>query len=165
MIAPDTAPLRLIEFLERHSLDAEFIVPGVPMPTVSLAAAAIGVSEAEILKTLVFKAEDGSFVVAIASGNDRLDRNRLAEAAGVRRLRQATPDDVMMVTGYPAGGVSPLGLPAHLTVIVDRTTAMLEHGYGGGGDESLLLRVRMADVIRCNSAIVADVREASCTAT
>jgi hypothetical protein len=42
-------------------------------------------------------------------------------------------------------------------VIVDATAAELSFAYGGGGHESLLLRVQIADVIRCNNALVADI--------
>jgi Cys-tRNA(Pro) deacylase len=154
-----TASPHLLAYLERRQIAADFVAPGVPMPTVTLAAQAVGVPVDRILKTLVFAADDGSFVVAIASGNDRIDRNRLAAAAGVARLRAAKPEDVLRVTGFPAGGVAPLGLPENLTVVVDRTTATLDTAYGGGGHEAVLLRVRLSDVVRHNDAIVADLRE------
>jgi Cys-tRNA(Pro) deacylase len=158
--APQSPPPHLAAFLARHGIAAEFLAPGVPMPTVTLAAQAIGVPEAQILKTLVFAGDDGRFVVAIASGNDRVDRQRLAAVASVARLRAASPADVLRVTGYPAGGVAPLGLPDDLTVVVDAATAQLAGAYGGGGREDLLMRVEMADVIRCNEALVADIRQA-----
>ena len=66
---------------------------------------------------------------------------------------------VLAVTGYPAGGVSPLGLPASVPVIVDAATAELRFAYGGGGQDLLLLRVHVSDVIRCNNALVADITE------
>jgi prolyl-tRNA editing enzyme YbaK/EbsC (Cys-tRNA(Pro) deacylase) len=65
----------------------------------------------------------------------------------------------MSVTGYPAGGVAPLGLPGSIPVIVDAATAALTIAYGGGGNEHLLLRVQVSDVIRCNSAVVAEIAE------
>lgn len=153
------APRQLIHFLETHRVAAEIIAPGAPMPTVSLAARALGVAEDAILKTLIFTVPDGSIVVAIANGNHRIDRKCLAAAAGVPKVRPASADDVLRATGYPVGGVSPLGLPADVRVVVDAATASLDHAYGGGGREELLLRVRIADIIRLNRAIVADIRE------
>jgi Cys-tRNA(Pro) deacylase len=129
------------------------------MPTVPLAAQAIGVPEDHILKTLVFVSDAGKFVIAIANGTRRIDRNRLAEAAAMRKPRPANPADVMAVTGYPAGGVAPLGLPSSIPVIVDAATAALSSAYGGGGQEHLLLRVKVSDIIRCNNALVADITE------
>ena len=154
MTDPTTlAPPHLLAFLKRHGLEAEFVAPGVPMPTVATAAAAIGVPEEHILKTLLFAA-DGAYVVAIANGTGRVDRALLAEASGVAKPRAASPDLVEEITGYPAGGVSPLGLPESLPVIVDVGVAKIPVAYGGGGREDVLLRLATADVIRLNNALV-----------
>ena len=156
---PDGVPEHLLEFLRNHGLESNFLAPGVPMSTVPLAAQAIGVPENQILKTLLFVGDSDDFVVAIANGTRRVDRDLLALAAKMRKPRPANPADVMAVTGYPAGGVAPLGLPAAIPVIVDAATAELGFGYGGGGQESLLLRIQISDVIRCNNALVADITE------
>ena len=156
---PAGVPEQLLGFLREHNVNFAFLAPGVPMPTVLTAAAAIGVAEDQILKTLLFADEAGAYVVAIANGTRRVDRDRLAEAAAMRKPRPANPADVLAVTGYPAGGVAPLGLPASVPVIVDAATAALNIAYGGGGHEQLLLRVRVSDIIRCNNAIVAPIAE------
>lgn len=147
------APPQLLAFLKRHGVEAEFVAPGVPMPTVSSAAAALAVPEEQILKTLLF-ASGSHFVVAIANGSSRIVRDLLAEASGLTKPRAASPESVAVVTGYPAGGVSPLGLPEHLPVIVDVGVARIPIAYGGGGREDLLLRLATADVIRLNNALV-----------
>jgi prolyl-tRNA editing enzyme YbaK/EbsC (Cys-tRNA(Pro) deacylase) len=152
------APLHLLTFLRRHGVDAEFVAPGVPMPPVAAAAAAIGVPEAEILKTLLF-ASEGQHVIAIANGSGRVSRSLLAEASGLAKPRAASPEVVADITGYPAGGVSPLGLPEGLPVIVDIGVARIPVAYGGGGREELLLRLATADVIRLNNARVRPIVE------
>jgi len=155
---PAGVPDQLLQFLSEHNLDFEFVAPGVPMPTVLAAAAALDVSAELILKTLLFVGDD-RYVVAIANGTHRIDRNRLAEVCAIRKPRPANPGDVIAVTGYPAGGVAPLGLPASIPVVVDAATAALSVAYGGGGQEHLLLRVNVSDVIRCNDAMVAGITE------
>jgi prolyl-tRNA editing enzyme YbaK/EbsC (Cys-tRNA(Pro) deacylase) len=155
----DGVPGHLLAFLKKHDLHYEFMAPGTPMPTVLSAAAALGVPPELILKTLLFVGDEGTYVVAIANGTNRIDRDRLAQAAAILDPRPANPTDVIAVTGYPAGGVAPLGLPASVPVIVDAATAALNFAYGGGGLEHLLLRVRVSDVIRCNNALVADIKE------
>lgn len=158
---PDGVPAQLLRFLKAHDLDFDVLAPGVPMPTVPTAAAAISVPEEQILKTLLFAGKHGAYVVAIANGARRIDRKRLATASSVRKPRPAHPTDVLAVTGYPAGGVAPLALPTSIPVIVDAATAALTIAYGGAGQEHLLLRVQIADVIRCNNALVADITERS----
>ena len=65
------------------------------------------------------------------------------------------PEIVLNVTGYPAGGVAPLGLPNGLSVIVDVKAAALPVAYGGGGRDDLLLRLRPAEILRLNGAQIA----------
>lgn len=151
----DLAPPHLLAYLAAHGVNYEISAPGVPMPTVPAAAAAIGVDTEQILKTLLFRDRTGSYVVAIACGAGRVDRTRLAAVAGVDKLRVADAADVLRVTGYPAGGVAPLGLPDALPVVVDRAVVVLPVAWGGGGREELLLRVLPADVVRLNNATVA----------
>ena len=156
-MSEETAPPHLLQFLEEHAVDYEVVAPGVPMPTVPAAAAAIGVGVDQILKTLLFQDKAGEFVVAIACGTGRVDRARLAEAAGTGKLRVADAADVLRITGYPAGGVAPLALPTELPVIMDSAVAALPVAFGGAGREDLLLRVSPADVVRLNNASVADI--------
>jgi Cys-tRNA(Pro)/Cys-tRNA(Cys) deacylase len=156
---PDGVPTHLLQFIGNQGLEIDFVSPGVPMATVPLAAQVVGVPADQILKTLLFVGDSSDYVVVIANGTRRIDRNRLAVAAGMRKPRPANSTDVIAVTGFPAGGVAPLGLPATIPVIVDAATAALSFAYGGGGHENLLIRVRISDVIRCNNALVADITE------
>ena len=73
------------------------------------AAAAVGCSVGEIAKSLVFRAGDRA-VVAIMSGDNRLDPATLAAAIG-EEVRRADADFVRAATGFAIGGVPPLGTP------------------------------------------------------
>src|SRR4029079_5619611 len=84
----------------------ELLYPGVPTPTVSAAALALGVTEAQILKSLLFVAPNGAAAVAIVTGVSRVERGKLAAATGLGKLKMATPEVVLERTGYPAGGVA-----------------------------------------------------------
>lgn len=156
-MSEETAPPHLLAFLEEHGVDHEIVAPGVPMPTVPAAAAAMGVGVEQILKTLLFDDRNGGFVVAIARGTGRVDRARLAAVSGSGKLRVADAPDVLRVTGFPAGGVAPLALPPDLQVIVDSVVIELKVAWGGAGREELLLRVAPSDIVRLNNATVAEI--------
>jgi prolyl-tRNA editing enzyme YbaK/EbsC (Cys-tRNA(Pro) deacylase) len=156
-MSDESAPPHLLAFLAEHGVDHEIVAPGVPMPTVPAAAAAIGVGVGQILKTLLFDDREGGFVVAIACGTGRVDRARLAAVNGSGKLRIAGASDVLRVTGYPAGGVAPLALPPYLLVVVDAAVMELSVAWGGAGREELLLRVGPADIVRLNNATVAEI--------
>jgi prolyl-tRNA editing enzyme YbaK/EbsC (Cys-tRNA(Pro) deacylase) len=82
------------------------------------AARAVGCEVAQIVKSLVFLA-DGQAVVALVSGSDRLDPDRLGRALGAREVRRADGDEVRAATGYPIGGVPPFAHATRLPVVID----------------------------------------------
>jgi prolyl-tRNA editing enzyme YbaK/EbsC (Cys-tRNA(Pro) deacylase) len=82
------------------------------------AAHAVGCQVAQIVKSLVFLA-DGRGVVALVSGADRLDPQRLGQTLGVGEVRRADGDEVRAATGYPIGGVPPFGHTNALPVVID----------------------------------------------
>ncbi len=92
--------------------------------TAADAARAVGCEVGQIVKSLVFLA-DGSPVLALVSGANQLDPNRLGAALGAEEVRRATGDEARAATGYAIGGVPPLGHATSLQVLIDRR--LLEH--------------------------------------
>jgi prolyl-tRNA editing enzyme YbaK/EbsC (Cys-tRNA(Pro) deacylase) len=152
-----SALARVEEFILNNCLDAEVILPGVPTPTVPLAAAALGVPEAQILKSLLFVTSQGDGVVAIAAGTKRIVARKLEAASGLSKLKLARPDTVQRLTGFHAGGVAPVGLPPGTRVIIDRSATDLEIAYGGAGTDAHLLRIKPSTIIEVNAGTVADI--------
>ena len=142
--------------IDQFGLDASIVHPGTPMPTVALAAEAVGCTPDQIIKTLVFLDERGSTVVAIASGTGRIDRNRLAKAVGAARVKLASADVVVERTGYPAGGVSPIGIrDLHAQFVLDQAVLEQSEVYGGAGTEDDLLLVSVCDLLCISAGLVA----------
>ena len=148
---------RLRSFLAEHAVRAEILAPGVPMPTVPLAAAAIGVREEQIIKSVLFEDRNGAVVLTIACGTARIDRHRLAEATGIPGLKLADAATVLAATGYPAGGVSPVGHATRMPVVIDQRVMSWEHVYGGAGTEETLVMISPIDIVRLTGAVVADI--------
>src|SRR3954465_4984469 len=109
-----------------------------PTRTVAEAASAVGCDSAQIAKTLVFVA-DGDPVLIVASGAHRVDLDLLADVFDVAQIRQASPEEVRVATGYPVGGVSPLGCP--LPIAFDETLLEYERIFAAGGDGNTLFEV------------------------
>jgi prolyl-tRNA editing enzyme YbaK/EbsC (Cys-tRNA(Pro) deacylase) len=122
--------------------------------TVGDAARAVGCAEAEIAKSIVFVA-DGDPVVCVASGEHRIDSDKLADALDVAEIRQAGADEVRAATGYSIGGVPPFG--HGLPVVLDE--ALLEHDlvWAAGGDGHSLFAVDPRRLADCVSATVAPI--------
>jgi prolyl-tRNA editing enzyme YbaK/EbsC (Cys-tRNA(Pro) deacylase) len=122
--------------------------------TVSDAAVAVGCREAEIAKSIVFVA-DGEPVVCIASGQHRIDTDKLAETLDVAEVRQAGADEVRAATGFAIGGVPPFG--HGLPVVFDEALLDHERVWAAAGDPHSLFCADPRKLARCTEAIVADV--------
>ncbi len=147
-------PPALVAYLDAAGIRYEFVIPGVPMPTVPLAAAAIGVAPDEILKSLVWQAADGALAVVIAAGPARLDRRRIAGATGRASWKMAAPDIALAATGFATGGTPPVG-PGYgeaFPVLMDTGIFTRRIVYGGGGHEAILLRLAPGDIQRLTGA-------------
>jgi Cys-tRNA(Pro) deacylase len=119
------------------------------------AARAIGVAVGQIVKSLVF-AVDGTPVVALVSGSNQLDEAKLATAAGGAEARRVDADTVRAVTGFPVGGVPPLGHRQTLAVFVDRD--LLDHDvvWAAAGTPHINFAVAPPALIAATRATVCD---------
>jgi prolyl-tRNA editing enzyme YbaK/EbsC (Cys-tRNA(Pro) deacylase) len=122
--------------------------------TVGDAARAVGCQEAEIAKSIVFIA-DGDPVVCIASGEHRIDPEKLADALDCAEVRQAAAGEVRAATGYPIGGVPPFG--HGLPVIFDEALLRHERVWAAAGDPHSLFRVDPRTLADCTGAKLAQV--------
>ena len=148
-------PDGLLAWLTGLGIQTRLLRPGVPMPTVPLAAQAIGVDERQILKTLLFRDRAGVLVRVIASGPSRVDLVTLAKLGSLDRPKLARPEVVLDVTGWPAGGVAPVGSKIPLRTYVDRGVLVWPRVFGGGGTEETLIDLAPADIVSLNLAEIA----------
>ncbi len=83
------------------------------------AAALRGQKPEQVVRSLLFRLEDGSFVMVLIPGGYRAHWPTLRRYLGQRRITMATPEEVRDVTGYPVGTVCPLGLPTPIRILAD----------------------------------------------
>jgi prolyl-tRNA editing enzyme YbaK/EbsC (Cys-tRNA(Pro) deacylase) len=126
--------------------------------TAAEAAAALDVDVANIAKTLVFVA-DGTPMVVVAGGASRVDTTRLAAAVGGAKVDKADADTVREATGYPIGGVSPVGLPGGLGVLVDEALAPLSPIWAAAGHPRAVYRTTFDELVAISGGRVVDVAE------
>jgi prolyl-tRNA editing enzyme YbaK/EbsC (Cys-tRNA(Pro) deacylase) len=126
--------------------------------TVKDAAAAVGCDESEIAKSIVFVA-DGDPVVCVASGQHRIDTEKLAELLDVAEVRQAKADEVRAATGFAIGGVPPFG--HDLPVLFDETLLHHKRVWAAAGDPHSLFEVDPRELADCIRARIVELGENS----
>ena len=120
------------------------------------AAAAVGCSVGEIAKSLVFRAGDRA-VVAIVSGDHRLDPAKLSDAVG-ERVRRADADFVRAATGYAIGGVPPLGHAGAVDVFMDAELFRFDRIWAAAGSPFSVFAVEPTRLRDANGARVMNLR-------
>lgn len=142
-------------FIESKGSDAELLDLGSPMTTAQAAVELMKVPAASIFKSLVLVDEQGRACVVVLTGDAKLDQKAVAKQVGAKKLKFASEEEVLKVTGYPAGGTPPMGHLTPLPVLVDEKVMAFETGFGGGGHPNWLLRVRPKELVRVTGASVA----------
>lgn len=142
--------------MEENKIEAEMLTWEHRVATVNEAKEMIGEQAELLVKSVVFHKND-KVLVAIIRKDDRVSRKKLAEAAGVTKLRLCSAEQTLEKTGYPAGGVPPFGFKAEF--FVDQRVTELEEVIAGGGTINTLLKIKTAELLKANKGKIADIRE------
>ncbi|MBK6328872.1 MAG: YbaK/EbsC family protein [Chloroflexi bacterium] len=150
----------LSRFILEQGIQAEILPLAAETPTVAAAAAVMGVSPDQIIKSVLFLA-DGAPVLVVTNGLARIAWKRLADYLGVprRRLKTAVADQVLALTGYPVGAVPPFGHLTSWRTVVDTAVYDQSIVYGGGGETHALMRLTTAELRRVVGHEAADLSE------
>jgi prolyl-tRNA editing enzyme YbaK/EbsC (Cys-tRNA(Pro) deacylase) len=121
------------------------------------AAAAIGVDVGQIVKSLIF-AVDGEVVLAYVSGANQLDEKKLALAAGGLKCSRVDADVVREATGFPIGGVPPLGLATQLRVFIDPDLLQYDEVWAAAGTWHDVFPINPSKLVEVSGGVVVDLR-------
>jgi prolyl-tRNA editing enzyme YbaK/EbsC (Cys-tRNA(Pro) deacylase) len=144
--------------LHAGGADGEVRVLADSARTAPEAAAALGVPVGAIVKSLVFAA-DGEPVLVLASGDHQVDTARVAAALGVGAVRRADPDLVRAATGFPIGGVAPVGHPGKLRTVVDTHLASYDVLWAAAGTPHAVFPTTYDELVAITGGMPADIAQ------
>jgi Cys-tRNA(Pro)/Cys-tRNA(Cys) deacylase len=113
------------------------------------AAEVLGLDPDRVFKTLVVAVDDGDLAVAVVPASGTLD----LKAVG-KRAAMADPARAEKVTGYVAGGISPLGQRRALPTYVDETAELWDTVYVSAGRRGLEIELAPGDLVALTGAEV-----------
>jgi prolyl-tRNA editing enzyme YbaK/EbsC (Cys-tRNA(Pro) deacylase) len=143
----------LESYMQREDIDGEILHLDSPTPTVASAAQAVGCLPEQIVKSILFLV-DGAPVLAVACGPRRVEARALARRYGVgrKRVRLASPPQVLEIAGYEVGAMPPFGHREPLPTLLDPSVLPQAEVYAGGGEEDALLRTTPSEIARAAAA-------------
>ena len=120
------------------------------------AAALLGLTPADIVKTLVVKRSDDTYLFALIPGDRAISWPKLRAVVGVNRLKLPDAEHALAATGYERGTIVPIGSTTDWPVFADERIVG-KHIAMGAGAHGYSLFVDADALIAAYGATVADI--------
>ena len=122
------------------------------------AAEILGISPADIVKSLVVKHKDGTFLFALIPGDRQISWPKLRTLVGVNKLSLPPAETALEATGYDRGTITPLGSTTSWPVYADATITgrRISMGAGAHGYSAFVDADALTAAL---DAVVADISE------
>lgn len=145
-----------MEFLSKRGVEFTlYQLKGEEAATVESAARSIGCDPSVIVKNVVF-VSNNSAIVVLCSGDRSVDKTKLSHVIGAR-VRIASREEVMSMTGYVVGGVPPFNHRTGVRVIADSSILRYDEVVTSGGSPDTLIKLRTSDLLMLSGASVHDI--------
>ncbi len=102
----------------------------------------------QIVRSILFQVRPEEFVMVLMAGREQVDWRQLRGIVKRSRIRMATEEEVLEVTGYRVGTVSPFGLKNQIRVIIDASVLREEEISIGSGIRNMAIIMKSEDVRR-----------------
>jgi Cys-tRNA(Pro)/Cys-tRNA(Cys) deacylase len=100
----------------------------------------------QIVRSILFQVRPGEFVMVLMAGRDQVDWRKLRQLVKRSRVRMATEEEVLEVTGYRTGTVSPFGVRNRVQVLLDASVLREEEISIGSGIRNTAIIMKSGDV-------------------
>jgi len=110
----------------------------------------------QIVRSILFQIRPEEFVMVLVAGREQVDWKKLRQLVGRSRIRMAKEDEVLEVTGYRVGTVSPFGLKnqarpefdRRVKVLIDASVLEEDEISTGSGVRNMAIIMKSADLRR-----------------
>ena len=117
----------------------------------------VGLSPGQVFKTLVARGDKTGVIMGIVSGEAEIDLKALASASGNKKVEMVHLNEVLPLTGYIRGGVSPLGAKKNYPVYLDRSALTQSIISISAGLRGMQIFLRPDDLVKATGAGVCDI--------
>jgi len=117
-----------------------------PVTSFEEAASARNQRPEQIVRSILFQVRSDEFVMVLMAGPDQIDWKKLRQLVKRSRVRMATQDEVLEVTGYRVGTVSPFGIKNQVRLIIDASVFREEEISIGSGIRNTAIIMKSEDV-------------------
>ncbi len=125
-----------------------------PVYTSEQAAEVRGVELKTGVKALVLRTEEGSFVMGLVAADRRIDLKKLAKIVKTKKLRLASPQEVLKITGCEVGSVHPFGNLHRLPTYLDSSVLENDMVNFNVGLHTVSIHMKAKDLIKAIRPVI-----------
>jgi len=119
-----------------------------PVMSFEQAAADRGQRPGQIVRSILFQIRPDEYLMVLVAGPDQIDWRKLRQLVKRSRIRMATEEEVLEVTGYRIGTVSPFGVRNQVKVLIDASVLKEEEVSIGSGVRNTAIVMKSVDIQR-----------------
>lgn len=117
----------------------------------------VGLPPEAVFKTLVARGDKTGVMMALVAADAELDLKKLATISGNKKIELVAVKELLGLTGYIRGGVSPLGAKKKFPVLIDETVILSERVSISAGQRGLQIILAPEDLQHATEALLADI--------
>lgn len=148
--------MNLTAFLRQNKIEFEFLEKKSTHHALEASKAA-NIPLDKIIKTLIFVDQDSKPLIAIVRADCSVSRHKLESCSHSRSVKIASDEAAEKVTGYPTGGVPPVGHKKRLPTYLDQQVLSNEYVWCGGGTRTRLVKLKVQDIARLAAPQICDI--------
>ena len=148
---------KIKKYMDEHKVKGQHLSFTQSCHSVAEAALAVGASPEDFVKNICLMDEQGNLIVAIVKGEDKVDKEVVAAAIHISKIKMASPTQILLKTGYPCGGTPSFGYDA--IFLIDTKVMEKEIVYSGGGSENALVKMLPQELQKANQGKITKVRK------
>jgi len=108
------------------------------------------------VKALVLRTEEGSFIMGLVAADRRIDLKKLAKIVKTKKLRLASPQEVLKITECEVGSVHPFGNLHRLPTYLDSSILENDMVNFNVGLHTVSIEMKAKDLIKAIRPIIED---------
>ena len=132
--------------LDRKGIPYRIFKHANPVKSLEQAASERGQAIGQVVRSILFRLAKDEFCLALVAGSAQINWRILRKHFNQSRLTMATPEEVLQVTGYVPGAVSPFGLPAPIRIVADPGVFEPDEISLGSGRRGLAIMIKPSDL-------------------
>ncbi len=142
MIDPPPASIAL----EKLNIPHQLFRHETPVTSFEQAASDRNQRPGQIVRSILFNIRPEEFLMVLVAGPAQIDWRKLRQLVKRSRVRMATEEEVLDVTGFRVGTVGPFGVKTPVKVLIDASVMREEEVSIGSGVRNTAIILKTADL-------------------